>query len=159
VASITLDTIKKPAVNSAGFTYSDLHLDLEFNYTRNNELKKIREIKDSVNDYDYACIKNSIFNLFTTIPGQKILNPFFGLNLMQYVFEPVSKSNAISISNAITNGIKLYEPRVSIKNLEIIVDIEKQQYEINLILGVINIPNSSFKLVGTLSNSGFYFNN
>jgi len=159
VASIVLDSIKKPDTNSAGFTYSDLHLDLEFNYTRNNELKKIKEIKDSINDYDYGCIKNSIFNLFTTIPGQKVLNPYFGLNLMQYIFEPVSKTNAIAISNAITKGIKLYEPRVDLKNLEIIVDAEKQEYEINMIISVVYIPNSSFKLVGTLSNSGFYFNN
>lgn len=159
MSSIKLNTLKKPESNTAGFTYSDMHLDLEFDYTRNNELKRIKEIKDSVNDYDYGCIRNSIYNLFTTIPGQKILNPFFGLNLMQYVFEPVSKSNAASISNAISKGIKLYEPRVTLTQLDIIVDSDKQEYEISMVLNVVYIPNSSFKLVGTLSNSGYFFNN
>jgi len=158
VPSIKLNSIKKPDANQAGFTYSDMHLDLKFDYTRNNELKKIKEIKDSVNDYDYGCIRNSIFNLFTTIPGQKLLNPFFGLNLMQYVFEPVSKSNASLIGNTISKGIKLFEPRVTLTGLDIIVDVDKQEYEISMILNVVYIPNSSFKLVGTLSNSGFFFN-
>jgi phage baseplate assembly protein W len=149
---------KKPVVNKS-FTYADLKLDLTFNYTNNNELLKTREIKDSVNSLDYDAIKNSIVSLFTTIPGQKILNPFFGLNLAKYLFEPVSEDVAVNIAKDIKNGITIYEPRVRIASLNVGFSIENQEYIIDMILSVPQINNTEFKFVGTLSNSGFFLNN
>ena len=159
MASINIKTVQKPAETYQGFTYSDIKLDLEFDYTRNNELLKTQEIKDSINSLDYDAIKTSIFNLFTTIPGQKILNPYFGLNLVQYLFDPVSKNIANSIGNEILNGISTFEPRVSVKKIDIVVDEVNSQYIITLTVSAPRITNTSFKLIGTLSNSGFYFNN
>lgn len=159
MSNLRLNTLfQKPKVNR-GFTYSDIKLDLQFDYTNNNELLKQREIKDAVNSLDYDAIKNSIVSLFTTIPGQKILNPFFGLNLVRYLFEPVSEDIAANIASDITEGINTYEPRVKIRNLDVGFSIENQEYIINLTITVPQINNQSFQLVGTLSNSGFFLNN
>ena len=159
MANINIKTLAQPAKTSSSFTYTDLKLDLELNYTQNNEFLKRKEIKDLKIDYDYAAIRNSIFNLFTTIPGQKILNPAFGLNLPRYLFYTVSESIAMSIGNEILAGITTYEPRAAIKKVNVQVDEAGQQYIIQLILTMIGVDNSSFELVGTLSNSGFFFNN
>ena len=86
MATIKVESIASPKKAVSNFTYTDLKLDLEFDYTQNNELLKNREIKDLVVDYDYAAIRNSIFNIITTIPGQRILNPVFGINLQKYLF-------------------------------------------------------------------------
>lgn len=159
MATIKLDTLKKSELNKQGFTYSDLKLDLEFNYTVNNELLKSKEIKDSVNSLDYDAIRNSIVNLFTTIPGQKILNPYFGLNLMQYVFEAVSIENGRIIGEVVSDGIATFEPRIKLNNINVFCDEENNQYKIDMIIAVPNIYNRTFRFVGTLTNSGFYLNN
>ncbi len=159
MANITIRSLAQKPKTNRGFTYSDLKLDLTFDYLNNNELLKKKQIKDSVNSLDYDAIKNSIVSLFTTIPGQKILNPFFGLNLVKYLFEPVSEAIATSIASDVTTGIATYEPRVKVKNLVVGYSNENQYYVINLELGIPQINNQSFELVGTLSNSGFFLNN
>jgi phage baseplate assembly protein W len=159
MGNLRINTLTPKTVNNSGFTYSDLKLDLTFDYTVNNELLKDKEIKDSVNSLDYDALKNSIVNLFTTIPGQKLLNPFFGLNLAKYLFEPVNEDVATTIANDITQGIATFEPRLKIRRLNVGFSVDKQQYVISLNLNIPQINNKSFQLVGTLSNSGFFLNN
>jgi phage baseplate assembly protein W len=159
VANITITSLKKAPKTTQGFTYSDLKLDLAFDYTRNNELLKQKEIRDIVNSYDYDAIKNSIISIFTTIPGQKILNPFFGLNLVQYLFEPVNEITAKNIAADIEYGINTFEPRITLRNIEVAYSEERQIYNILLLFTLPQINNKSFELVGTLSNSGFFLNN
>ena len=108
--SIVLQSLSKPQTSTQGYTYSDLHLDLTYKYTRNNQLLKTQEVKDVVADFDYAAIRNSIYNLFTTVPGQKILNPQYGLNLLQYVFRQCDTLTASLIAREILAGITKYEP-------------------------------------------------
>lgn len=185
MANVTLQTIAKPSKASTGYTYNDLHLDLEYTYTRNNEFLKENEVKDIVSDNDYAAIKNSINNLLLTIPGQKILNPAFGINLFQYLFRPCDTITANQIAKEIFNGITRFEPRVNVILVEVVAlngtsqlgpgynpfisPIRKKQiiggipdsntYQVNLTISVPQVGTGSFNLVGTLSNSGFYFNN
>ena len=159
MANITISSVRKQPKTAQGFTYSDLKLDLEFDYTRNNELLKQKEIKDIKNSFDYDAIKNSIVSLFTTIPGQKLLNPFFGLNLAQYLFEPVNEITAKNIGSDIEYGINTFEPRITPRNIDIGFSEERQEYTISLTFTVPQINNKSFELVGTLSNSGFFLNN
>ena len=179
MASIKLNSILQPKKTLSTFTYSDLHLDLKMNYTKNNELLKQSEAKDLTLSYDYGAIKNSLYNLFTTIPGQKLLNPFFGINLIQYIFEPCTKETAELIGQAIYDGITTFEPRVEVKKVQVVAitakgrakdpnspidvrfvpaDADANQYQINLIINVPPINQNSFTLVGTLNNSGFFFN-
>ncbi len=159
MANININSIRKTNKTEQGFTYSDLKLDLQFNYTVNNELLKSKEIKDSVNSFDYDAIRNSIVNLFTTIPGQKLLNPYFGLNLSKYLFEPVNEETAAIIANDISYGLNTFEPRILLRNLDILFSEENQTYTVGLTFSVPQIKNKEFKLVGTLSNSGFFLNN
>lgn len=158
MATIKLQTLNEPEKVTDGYTYNDLHLDLAFSYTRNNELLKQKEIKDIVTDYDYAAIRNSIYNIFTTLPGQKILQPEFGLNLLQHVFKPCDTITARQIANDVTNGITRFEPRINLVSVEVIAVPESQMFEITLIINVPQVGLGSFQLVGTLSNSGFFYN-
>ena len=158
MATIKLQTLAKPTTLNKPFTYSDLHLDLKYEYVVNNELRRLPEIKDVVVDYDLAAIKNSIVNLFLTIPGQKLLNPFFGINLIQYVFEPCDEYTAQLIGQRIESGITTFEPRVKLTKIRVVAQPEEQSYTITLVLNIPTLNNSSFQLVGTLSNSGFYIN-
>jgi phage baseplate assembly protein W len=159
VATIKIESVAQLDKSQSSFTYTDLKLDLEFDYTKNNELLKRKEIKDIKIDYDYAAIRNSIFNLLNTVPGQRILNPYFGVNLQKYLFNRVTEIQAMNIGNDIVQAISKFEPRVVVQNVNVEVDEVNQQYNILLTLGLVGIDTtSSFRLVGTLSNSGLFFN-
>lgn len=159
MATIKVNSIAQPKKPSSKFTYTDLMLDLEFSYTQNNEFLKNKEIKDLEINYDYAAIRNSIFNIITTMPGQRILNPYFGTNIDRYLFNRVSEINARSIGNEILQSISNFEPRVTVQNIDIAVDEILQSYVITLSLNIATVETaSSFQLVGTLSNTGFFFN-
>lgn len=159
MATIKVNSIAQPKKPASKFTYTDLMLDLEFSYTQNNEFLKNKEIKDIEINYDYAAIKNSIFNIITTMPGQRILNPYFGTNIDRYLFNRVSEINARSIGNEILQSISNFEPRVTVQNIDIAVDEIVQSYVITLSLNIATVETaSSFQLVGTLSNTGFFFN-
>lgn len=149
-----LNRLPKDRVN----TYSDLELDLIIDYTKNSALNNIREQSDIRADYNINAIKNSIFNIFTTIPGQKILNPTFGLNLLYFVFTGITTSNARSLGDIILKGINKYEPRVNVDNVNITTDIENQTYTIDMILSVPTLNINGLEVKASLAESGFYFN-
>jgi phage baseplate assembly protein W len=159
VATIKVQSIQQPARAKSNFTYTDLLLDIKLDFTKSNEFLKKKEIKDLKIDYDYAAIRNSIYNILTTIPGQRILNPNFGLGVQKYLFLPVNEDTGLAIGNEILRGINTFEPRVKIENINVATDEVNQQYVITLILTMLAIDPISFKLVGVLSNTGFNFVN
>lgn len=154
MAAIVLNTISLPA---SGALYKDLLLDLKTDYTQNTQLLKKREIKDLQISEDIGAIKNSLFNLFTTMPGQKILNPIFGLNLAQYLFVPISVTQARIIGESIYTGIKKFEPRVLVRNINVETDYENNQYNVFMTLDVPSLNVQNLSLKGVLSESGYYF--
>ena len=154
--AIVLSTLQKPLQTSQGYTYQDMRLDMSFNSSRNNQLTKTQEVKDVQVDYDYAAIRNSIYNLFTTVPGQKLLNPVFGINLIQFISEPVTTAIAQQIGNTIVQNITKFEPRVKVINVNVLGDPVNNQYNISLTISVPQIGKNQFKLAGTLNNSGYF---
>ena len=141
--SISFNGLQKVIVTNT-YTYSDLHLDFS------NPISK-----DLQADYDAAAIKNSIYSLFNTMPGQSLLNPLYGLDLTQYLFEPVNETNARNIGNAIVNGLSLYEPRVTVSNVNITLNLDEQTYyiELNILMPYLN--NTPLLIPGVLSKSGY----
>ena len=139
-------------------TYTDLEIDLKVDYTKTSPLNNFKEQKDIVADYDVNAIKNSIFNIFTTIPGQKLLNPIFGLNLLQFLFTGITPSNAKLLGDTILQGIIKFEPRVVVDKINVIQDVENQQYLIGLVLSVPSLNITGLQIKSTLAESGYYFN-
>jgi phage baseplate assembly protein W len=139
-------------------TYTDIEIDLKVDYTKTSPLNNFKEQKDIVADYDVNAIKNSIFNIFTTIPGQKLLNPIFGLNLLQFLFTGITPSNAKLLGDTILQGIIKFEPRVVVDKINVIQDVENQQYLIGLVLSVPSLNITGLQIKSTLAESGYYFN-
>ena len=104
---------------------------------------------------DYEAINNSITNIFNTTPGQKILNPEFGLALRQYLFEPLTFDIAENIGETILLGVTEFEPRVRVENVHVVVDFDANEYEITLKLRVPALNNSSMTISGKLDTNGF----
>jgi uncharacterized protein len=158
MGSINFNNLKNTNYSQKKYTYTDIYLDLteepsEIIVGNRNNNSKGRDIKAA---YDINAIKNSIINLFNTVPGERFLLPDYGCDLRQYIFEPISETNARFIGRTIKRSISQWEPRVKIVNISIDAYIDKQQYVIILTL---NIPflqtDTTFNFEGILNKQGF----
>lgn len=143
MASINFNILSKPNVTNTTFTYSDLHLDFSDPVER-----------DIKADYDEAAIKNSLINLFNTLPGQNLLNPEYGLNLLQFIFLPASQTVANLIGQTILKQVGIYEPRVNVKSINVDVNQDEQIYTIDLSILILPL-NKNINIIGLLTRNGF----
>jgi phage baseplate assembly protein W len=150
MATIYIDNLIKPRqVNSPTVTpstpvapnqyvYCDLHLDLSIADNRGNGLNA--QSSNDINvDYDYNAIRNSLTNIFNTLPGQKILNPSFGANLEQFLFDRVDNIKGKILGNTILQNINNYEPRVTIQSIQVQPLPDQQLYYVLLVYQILNI--------------------
>ena len=137
-------------------TYVDVKLDLEPKTIATESLYRKNTVIDVDRSVDEAAIKNSLINLFTTMPGQKLLEPTYGLNINQYLFDQISESIAEEIGESILNGVSYWEPRVSVQQVTVNVDEENNQYDIHIDLLIPTLTNKSVVFVGMLNQSGLF---
>ena len=136
--------------------YNDLNLNMDVGVVKGDEIEKPDNLKDLNTAINFEAIKNSLINLITTFPGQKILNPEFGMNFGDLLFLPVSKARARVIGETISNTFIGFEPRIEISEIEVISDIELQEYELNITINIPEFNNNPLNLKGRLNKSGFY---
>mgnify|MGYP003970871643 CR=1 FL=1 len=141
--------------NPAEFLFKDLSLDLEENAILTTTLYRDKTVTDIKASVDEGAIKNSLVNLFTTMPGQKLLNPDYGLSINQFLFLPLTEDTAEEIGHRILKGIETYEPRVTVKNINVNLDVDQSQYQIYLTLTIPALSNSTVKFTGILQQPGF----
>jgi phage baseplate assembly protein W len=131
--------------NTNQYVYKDLYLDITQNQTTYPG-SRIPVPKDDIQvSYDDQAISNSLTNLFNTIPGQRFLFPEYGLNLKQFVFEPISEYTAEIIGRKIFDTIKLYESRVTPLNVNVAAEPDRNLYIITITV-LIPIYNTSVQL-------------
>jgi phage baseplate assembly protein W len=154
MANVNIVFPKVERVNE-NFTYSDLHLDLQMQQLVTNESAKIPQQQDVAADYDLGAIRNSIINIFLTSPGDKLLNPEFGIDLRDYLFLSVSDTVASSIYDDIYNNITRFEPRIVLDKLRVIPDYDNQQYTINMSISVPLLRVNEYILNLYLNSEGY----
>lgn len=160
MGNINLSQLTNVGSKGTGYKYSDLNLDIQQENPKLDYLNARSQTNDLKAQYDLGAIKNSIRNIFITFPGQKLLNPTFGLNLMQFLFLPVSDITANLIGQRILNGISQNEPRVTVKKIKVDGIADENKYNITLQLTIPFINNYTvFNLKGVLDNTGFNYYN
>jgi phage baseplate assembly protein W len=140
-----------------GYLYKDIRFDLTPSFLQGRELNSTRETTDLDPLFDKEAIINSLKNILSTTPGEKLLNPLFGLDLRDYLFETVSENKAFFLGNAIYTGILVQEPRISVDLVEVIADIDEMEYIINLELSIPELEIYKLTLKGVLSLDGYNF--
>ena len=90
-------------------------------------------------------IEESLRIIFTTVLGERIMNPLFGCSLDDSVFEVMNTSRISYIESQVRNAIIFHEPRIDADQ----VTIEPDQNAGILLIGV------AYKVRG--SNSRFNF--
>jgi len=147
---------KDDAALDNGYLYKDLFLDLETARYYTRQLEKPVGLKDIEGLYDLESIKNSIANIFLTSPGQKILNPEFGLDLRRYLFEPMNNFTVYEIKDDIKNNLPSQEPRIQLENVEIKGDRENHSYYITLQINVPSLNAYGISFRSLLNSNGYH---
>jgi len=157
MGKILISDLPTSPLGSQNYLYSDLHLELQSKYDINSILYQNSDINDFKLDYDINAIRNSLRNLFTTTPGEKVLNPQFGMDLRKYLFEPATIEVAELIRSEIYTQIGTFEPRVKLNDVKITVfeDVNEFDISINYSIPSLNINNAS--MFGTLNSNGYNY--
>ena len=74
-------------------------------------------------------IARSVRNIVMTVPGEKFFEPDFGSRVSKLLFENVDDITAAVIADEIEESIKNYEPRVSLKNVEVFPDFDNNSFD------------------------------
>ena len=85
-----------------------------------------------------------ILLLLLTYKGERVLNPQFGADLPRLLFEPINNDTLIKIENQIVTSVSTYIPEITITNIEITPDTDKNTIYVNIIY--------QLKLSGTTDN-------
>jgi phage baseplate assembly protein W len=68
---------------------------------------------------DVKDIEQSLNILLSTSLGERVMQPRYGCNLTDYVFEPLSSTTIGFIKNLVTNAILYYEPRIITEEINV----------------------------------------
>jgi phage baseplate assembly protein W len=147
--SLTEKSLKKD------YLYKDLALDLKSSVYLNNQLNKSEALKDVAAIYDVEAVKNSIVTAFLTAPGDKILNPTYGMDLRQYVFEPVDDFTIDIIKDAIMVNLPIMEPRIEIENVLVVGDEDDNSIYIEMQINVPSLDIMGLSIKSELNSTGY----
>ena len=155
ISDVSVDKRDNAALEG-GYLYKDLFLDLKPEVYYNKQLNKQVILKDVQGSYDLQAIKNSIINIFLTSPGQKILNPEFGIDLRRYLFEPVNSSTAYRIKYDINTKLPGQEPRIQLQNVNVDAITDAQEYYIAMQINIPSLDAYGITLKSLLNSNGYY---
>ena len=77
-------------------------------------------------------IKSNLFVYFSTDIGERYLNPDYGSNFKQFVFEQINSGTYSNIERLIRDNLALYFPQVDLKELE--VNGDPEEHEISIVM-------------------------
>tara|TARA_R100000005_G_C4939821_1_gene164845 strand:+ start:11 stop:460 length:450 start_codon:yes stop_codon:yes gene_type:complete len=70
----------------------------------------------------YDAIKTDLVNLLNTEKGERLMQPNLGLNLKQFLFNPLDESSQRMMQDEITNSVKFWLPYVNIQKMDVFYD-------------------------------------
>ena len=140
----------------SGFLWTDIKLDLELgDILTNFPVDQASVNIDAVSLVDEVAVKQSVQNIFNTIPGQKLLNPYLGLNLKQFLFSPITEETGRRIAQQIVEGLVEQEPRITVENIKVEGVISEETYYVSFIITFPAIKDREVTIDGKLNSSGF----
>ena len=96
-----------------------------------------------------SAIARSIRNIVFTLPGEKFFNPNFGSRVSRSLFENIDEILASNIRDEIATSIVNFEPRVELKNVEVIPNYDNNSFDVIITYSIvgINVPSQQLQFV------------
>ncbi len=102
---------------------------------------------------DEADIEESLKILLGTAFGERFLNPKYGLDMHELLFEPMSTTMKTFIKDRVRTSILVYEPRINLLSLELDTSAEYEGKISILVEYEVMATNSRYNLVYPFSIS------
>ena len=96
---------------------------------------------------DVDAVKNAVHNIFTWIPGERILDPEFGNKVRTYLYEGITEFSSEQIIAEINHAVQKYEPRATIDSVQRIDntdDNENNTVGLNIIWHATGLPERKY---------------
>tara|TARA_Y100000310_G_scaffold340480_1_gene436404 strand:+ start:255 stop:842 length:588 start_codon:yes stop_codon:yes gene_type:complete len=139
-----------------GWKWVDIALDLELGDIMSNfPVDQAVFESDAQAVVDEHAVQQAVKNIFNTVPGQKLLNPFLGLDLKRFLFSPITKRTGEMIADAILTGLVEQEPRIAVTKIKVMGVIAEEAYHISFLITFPGLENRKVSIDGRLNNSGF----
>ena len=152
--NLKLTSIEKTSLDS-GYLYKDIKFDISFNRFNRPELYSNSSPKDLSEIQDSESVINSIKNILTTTPGQKLLNPTFGLDFRSYLFEPVNTTTSFFLGQFIYSNLGIQEPRIELGAVIIEGNPDENQYDVEISFSIPKLNIYNLSLTATLNKDGY----
>ena len=96
-----------------------------------------------------SAIARSVRNIVFTVPGEKFFDEDFGSRISQSLFENINDISANIIRNEIKNSLKLYEPRVNVREVEVKPNFDQNEFNVTIIYEIIgaDVPAQELQFV------------
>ncbi len=86
-------------------------------------------------------IKNDIKLLLTTERGERLFQPFLGMNIRRFLFEQITDDTAIEIENDIVDTFQTWLPFVQLQDIKVdLGDQDRNSIKINVTFNIQNAP-------------------
>ncbi len=88
-------------------------------------------------------VKEAIYLIMMTKPGERMMRPDFGCGISDYIFETMDYSTIVQLQNEILNALILWEPRITDVEVEVKADDEtvgKLNISISYVVRITNNP-------------------
>jgi len=138
-----------------GYLFKDVKFDLEMTRFGKPELYSEQTLKDIDELQDGQAVINSVKNILTTTPGQKLLNPTLGLDFRSYLFEPINTTTSFFLAQFIYNNLGVQEPRINLEGVKIEGIEDQNQYNIQITYSIPKLDIYDLSLNATLNKDGY----
>ena len=86
-------------------------------------------------------VKNDVRLLLMTQRGERLFQPFLGMNIRRFLFEQITDDTAIQIENDIVDTFQTWLPFVELQNIEVdLGDQDRNTIKINVTFNIRNAP-------------------
>ena len=134
-----------PEIKSYDYTYADLSMTAQFA----SDGKTMCIAKKC----DVDAVKGAVKNIFTWIPGERILLPEFGNTIRKYLYEGITDLNSEQIIAECQMLMTKWEPRAAIDKIfkrDSLEETENNQVSIIMIWHVVGLPEQKYQQEITL---------
>lgn len=119
-------------------------ISLESSYNKNFNTFKVER------NVNVDAVRNAVRNIFTWLPGERILDPEFGNTVVRHLYNGINTYNSEQIVAEINRLVEKYEPRAeidSIINENRVQDTENNTIELKIVWHVRGFSNQKFTQV------------
>jgi len=96
---------------------------------------------------DDESVRQSIWTILSTAPGERVMRPDFGCGLAELVFAPNTSGTAGQIMSAVREALIQWEPRIDVLEVDAVPDDTQPNLLLIAVSYLVRSTNNQFNLV------------